>query len=190
MTGLVRGRGGSLLGAIKRLSELRLRENRGLVPPHAGDERAGDQGHLKSGEIDSLLTDMVAREGRDKVVNRKTHDCGTEERGDGEGEEERMKYQARIDSSQGGIKGVRPTGHMVSSLPARDPASASVPSASTPHPVDLPLERYPHCTLTRPPCAAAKRTGRGGSPLQRDVPRSAQAFVCLPHHVLVLSAPH
>ena len=41
----------------------------------------GDKGYLESGEIDGLLTNMVAREGRDKVVNRETHDCGIEEEG-------------------------------------------------------------------------------------------------------------
>lgn len=74
---------------------------------------------------------MIAREGRDEVVDREAHDCRMEE-GEEEGEEERVKYQARIDLQLKGIKGVRPNGHMVSSLPARDPRSAPVPSASTP----------------------------------------------------------
>lgn len=56
----------------------------------------GDKGYLKSGEIDSLLTDMIAREGRDKVVDGETHDCGMgkrereEEEGRGRGGEDEV----------------------------------------------------------------------------------------------------
>ena len=38
MAGFVRGRGCDLLGAVEGLSELGLRVNRGLVPPHTRDE--------------------------------------------------------------------------------------------------------------------------------------------------------
>jgi len=48
---------------------------------------------------------MVAREGRDKVVDRETHDCWVEEKEEGEGEGERMKYQALIDLQLKGNQG-------------------------------------------------------------------------------------
>jgi len=105
MTGFVRGQCCRLLRAVERLGELRLRVNRGLVPLSTGYEGTGDKGYLEGGKIDSLLTNMVAREGRDKVVDRETHDCGIEERGEGGGEEERMKYQALVDLQLKGNQG-------------------------------------------------------------------------------------
>ena len=51
------------------------------VSSATGDGGTGDKGHLESGEIDGLLTDMVAREGCDKVIDGETHDCGMEGRG-------------------------------------------------------------------------------------------------------------
>ena len=99
-----------------------------------------------------------------------------------------MKYQALIDSSRRGIKGVRPTGHMVSSLPARDPAPAPVPSASTPAPCRFPPIASSWTDTDSPAWYSRKRTDNGGLSAGGHVPFrpgvslfTTSSSSCFPH---------
>jgi hypothetical protein len=79
-------------------------------------EGTGDKGYLESGEIKGLLANMIAREGRDKIVNGETHGCGMAEREESKGVGERVKYQALIDLELKGNQG-RPTKRAHGQLP-------------------------------------------------------------------------
>ena len=103
-----------------------------------------------------------------------------------------MKYQALIDLQlKGGIKGVRQNGHMVGSLPARDPARRL--SCPLPPPA---FQRFtPIMTSSTHPGSSVQHSGQ--MERQRRTPSAGEcaissilAFVRLPHHVLVLSTPY